>query len=288
MSDLAMSAPPTSTQHRERRKARPFITLIALALSIVVLTPVLWIFALSLKTSRETLRPGLIPTNPQPGNYPEAFTRYGLGQMFLNSGFVTVGSVIITVVVAMSAAYAFTKIPFRGSEALFSLLLMGVVIPPSALVVPLLIEMRYLGLYDTRTGLMLAYVAFGLPIATLVFRGFFASIPHEIIEAARLDGCSEWQILWRILAPIAKGAIATVVILLFLANWNEFILALVLLRDPSSFTLTLGINAQLGQYTSDYHLIAAASIIAAVPVFATYLALQNQFERGVAEGALKS
>jgi multiple sugar transport system permease protein len=100
-------------------------------------------------------------------------------------------------------------------------------------------------------------------------------------------GCSENKILWSILAPLAKGAIATVTILLFLANWNEFILALVLLRDVDSYTLTLGINAQLGQYTSDYHLIAAASIIASLPVFAVYLALQGRFERGVAEGALK-
>ena len=176
----------------------------------------------------------------------------------------------------------------QGSEALFSLLLLGVVIPPSALVVPLLIEMRYLGLYDSTAGLALVYVAFGLPISTLVFRGFFASIPSEIIEAARLDGCRETTILWRIIAPMSKGPIATVVILLFLANWNEFILALVLLRNPARFTLTLGINAQLGQYTSDYQLIAAASIIAAIPVFVVYLVLQRQFERGVAEGALKS
>jgi raffinose/stachyose/melibiose transport system permease protein len=267
---------------------KPAATIGSLLLSIVVLTPVLWIFALSFKTSRETLRPGLLPANPQPGNYIEAWNRYGLGQLFLNSATVTILSVAITVVVSMSAAYAFTKIPFRGSETLFSLLLMGVVIPPSALVVPLLIEMRYIGLYDNLGGLALVYVAFGLPISTLVFRGFFASIPNELIEAARLDGCSELQILWRIIAPMAKGAIATVVILLFLANWNEFILALVLLRNASGFTLTLGINAQLGHYTSDYHLIAAASMIAAVPVFLIYLALQRQFERGVAEGALKS
>ncbi len=280
MSELVLAAP--------RPHRRPGITIASLLLSIVVLTPVLWIFALSLKTSRETLRPGLLPVNPQPGNYLEAWNRYGLAQLFLNSSVITIASVAITVVVAMCAAYAFSKIPFRGSEGMFSLLLLGLVIPPSALVVPLLIEMRYLGLYDSRAGLTLAYVAFGLPIATLVFRGFFAGIPTEIIEAARLDGCTETQILRRIVAPMAKGAIATVVILLFLANWNEFILALVLLRSPDTFTLTLGINAQLGQYTSDYHLIAAASMIAALPVFAVYLALQKQFERGVTEGALKA
>jgi len=267
---------------------RPGLTILSLLLSILVLTPVLWIVSLSLKTGRETLRPGLFPDDPQFANYIEAWSRYGLGPLFVNSAVITLLSVAVTVVVAMCAAYAFAKIPFRGSEWLFSLMLLGLVVPPSALVVPLLIEMRYLGLYDTRTGLALIYVAFGLPISTLVLRGFFAGLPGELIEAARLDGCSEPQILRRIVAPLAKGAISTVVVLLFLANWNEFILALVILRSPDSFTLTLGINAQLGQYTSDYHLIAAASIIAALPVYAAYLALQRQFERGVTEGALKA
>lgn len=271
-----------------RPASRALVSALALAIAFVVLTPVVWVFSLSLKTARETLRPGMIPEDPQLANYAVAWSKYGLGQMFLNSTVVTGGSVVLTIVAAMCAAYAFTKVRFRGSELTFSVLLMGVVIPPSALVVPLLIQMRYLGLYDSRTGLMLAYVAFGLPIATLVFRGFFASIPHEIVEAARLDGCSESRVLWRILAPLAKGAIATVAILLFLANWNEFILALVLLRDASRYTLTLGINAQIGQYTSDYHLIAAASITASLPVFAIYLVLQRQFEQGVAEGALKA
>jgi ABC-type glycerol-3-phosphate transport system permease component len=282
-------SPEAATFSTPRRAStRALVSALSLAIAFVVLTPVLWVFSLSLKTTRETLRPGMIPEDPQFANYVVAWTRFGLGQMFLNSALVTGGSVVLTVLAAMCAAYAFSKIRFRGSEATFSLLLMGVVIPPSALVVPLLIQMRYLGLYDSRTGLMLAYVAFGLPIATLVFRGFFATIPHEIVEAARLDGCSESRILWRILAPLAKGAIATVAILLFLANWNEFILALVLLRDAGRYTLTLGINSQLGQYTSDYHLIAAASIIASLPVFAIYLALQRQFEQGVAEGALKA
>ena len=271
-----------------RRGARWTASAVALALTFVVMTPVLWVFSLSLKTPRETLSPGMIPSDPQFANYSVAWTKFGLGQLFMNSAVVTAGSVVLTVLAAMCAAYAFTKIRFRGSETLFSLLLLGVVIPPSALVVPLLIQMRYLGLYDSRFGLTLAYVAFGLPIATLVFRGFFAGIPHEITEAARLDGCSETKILWRILAPLARGAIATVTILLFLVNWNEFILALVLLRDGASYTLPLGINAQLGQYTSEYQLIGAASIIASLPVFAIYLALQGQFERGVAEGALKA
>ena len=283
-----MSHSSVSIANLHRPSARAMLSAAALMIAFIVLAPVLWVFTLSLKTSRESLRATIIPEDPQFGNYIEAWNRFGLGQLFVNSGIVTVGSVVLTVLAAMCGAYAFTKVRFRGSETLFSAILLGVVIPPSALVVPLLIQMRYLGLYDTRLGLTLAYVAFGLPIATLVFRGFFVSIPHEIVEAARLDGCSENKILWRILAPLARGAIATVTILLFLANWNEFILALVLLRDGSTYTLPLGINAQIGQYNSEYQLIAAASIIASLPIFAIYLALQRQFEKGVTEGALKA
>jgi ABC-type glycerol-3-phosphate transport system permease component len=282
-----MRGSTTSLLEPAQGGSRAIASAAALAIAFLVLTPVLWVLSLSLKSARETLRPGLLPEHPLLGNYSEAWNRFGLGRLFLNSAAITVGSVVLTVTAAMCGAYAFTKIRFRGGEPIFAVLLLTVLVPPSALVVPLLIEMRHLGLYDTRTGLMLAYVAFGLPLATLVFRGFFETIPHEIIEAARLDGCSETTILWRILAPLAKGAIATVTILLFLANWNEFILALVLLRDERSYTLTLGINAQLGQYTSDYQLIAAASIIASLPVFAIYLALQREFERGVAEGPVK-
>jgi ABC-type glycerol-3-phosphate transport system permease component len=282
-----MPASGASLLQPVRGSTRATLSALSLAIAFLVLTPVLWVLSLSLKSARETLSPALLPAHAELGNYALAWSRFGLGRLFLNSAGITVASVVLTVVAAMCGAYAFSKVRFRGSEAVFAVLLLAVLVPPSALVVPLLIEMRHLGLYDTRTGLALAYVAFGLPLATLVFRGFFATIPHEIIEAARLDGCSENKILWRILAPLAKGAVATVTILLFLANWNEFILALVLLRDEASYTLTLGINAQLGQYTSDYQLIAAASIIASLPVFAIYLALQRQFERGVTEGAVK-
>lgn len=260
----------------------------SLILASVFLLPLLWVISLSLKSNRETLSPALFPESPQPGNYARAWRQFGLGQFFLNSLVVTVFSVGVTVLAAMFAAYGFTKLRFRGSETLFVTLLMGVIIPPAALVVPLLIEMRHLGLYNSRMGLSLVYVALGLPIATLILRGFFDGIPHELVEAARLDRCSETKILFRVLAPLARGGIVTVIILLFLANWNEFILALVSLRDVQKYTLPVGVSSQIGQYTSEYHLIAASSVIASIPVFAIYLALQRQFERGIAEGALKA
>lgn len=270
-----------------RHLGRFLLSALAIALSAICLIPVAWALSLSLKSNSETVSGGFLPTSPQLGNYAAAWTEFHLGTFFVNSFIVTGASVLVTVAAALAAAYAFTVIRFRGSEFVFTMLLLGVIVPPAALIVPLLIQMQQLGLYNSHLGLVLAYVALGLPIAILIFRGYLTSIPREIYEAARLDGCSEIGILLRIVTPLSKSAIATVVILLFLANWNEFILALVLLRDTEQFTLPVGIASQIGQYTSKYNYIAAASIIAAVPIFVLYLALQRQFQRGVAEGALK-
>jgi raffinose/stachyose/melibiose transport system permease protein len=277
----------TGPRSARRRLSRVGLSVLCATIALAVLVPLAWIVSLALKPSTETYAGSFFPQHPQLRNFTDAWTQFALGTFVLNSVVVTIASVVVALVVAAAAAYAFTHLGFRGSETAFTLLLVGVIIPPAALVVPLLIEARQLHLYNSRIGLSLAYVAFGLPLATLILRGFFQRLPHEVIEAARLDGCSEWKILWRVVVPLSRSAIATVAILLFLANWNEFIVALVLLRDTAKFTLPLGINAQIGQYTSQYNLIAAASLIACVPVFLLYLLLQRQFERGVAEGALK-
>jgi len=188
---------------------------------------------------------------------------------------------------ALLAAHAFTWLRFPGSDVVFTLLLLGIMIPPAALVLPLLIEARHLGFYNDLFGLSLVYVAFGLPISILIFRGFFAGIPGELVESARLDGAREWKILFRVIVPVARPAVVTVTILLFLANWNDFILALVLLRDAETYTLPVGISQFIGQYATPHELIAAASIIGSVPVFILYLVLERRFQQGVTAGALK-
>ncbi|WP_373070031.1 carbohydrate ABC transporter permease [Gemmatimonas sp.] len=277
----------TSSNLRLSRLNRNLLSVLAIFLSAVSLIPLGWALSLSLKSNSETVGGTFLPAVPQFDNYLAAWNEFALGQFFVNSIVVTSVSVTITIVAGLAGAYAFTAIRFRGSETLFTVLLLGVVVPPAALIVPLLIQMRTLGLYNSHAGLALAYVALGLPIATLIFRGYLTSIPREIYEAARLDGAGELRILFRIVVPLSKSAIATVAILLFLVNWNEFILALVLLRDTEQFTLPVGIASQIGQYTAKYNYIAAASIISAIPIFVLYLTLQRHFEKGVAEGAIK-
>jgi ABC-type glycerol-3-phosphate transport system permease component len=256
--------------------------------AFVALAPILWIVGLSLRQGKDVYSRAIIPGSLNPENYITAWTSFGLGSLFLNSIVVTGISVVIAVFCATLAAYGFSRLQFRGSEILFLIILLGLMIPPAAVIIPLFVEIRALGLYDTHVGLSLVYVAFGLPISILILRSFFASIPRELIEAARIDGASERWILWGVVVPISKAPIATVTILLFLFAWNDFFLALVLLRDSGTYTLPVGIEQFIGQYSTPYELVAAAVLIAAVPIFVLYLALQRQFEQGVTEGAVKA
>lgn len=254
----------------------------------VTMAPLLWIAALSLKTGADVYSSSFLPKTVTPQNYLTAWEEFGLGPLFVSSITVTAMSVVLTVTLSVLAAYGFAKLPFKGSEPLFICVLLGIMIPPAALIIPLFVELRAVGLYDTHVGLALVYTAFGLPISVLILRSFFVSIAGELIEAARLDGAGELRILWRVVVPLAKAPIATVTVLVFLASWNDFFLALVLLRDAATYTIPVGIAQFIGQYSTPYELVAAAVLIASIPVIALYLVLHTQFERGVADGAIKA
>jgi raffinose/stachyose/melibiose transport system permease protein len=256
--------------------------------SFIALAPILWVVTLSLRQGRDVMSRSLVPASLHPENYLEAWNSFGLGGLLLNSVIVTTLSVSIAVACSVLAAYGFARLRFRGSELVFVLVLLGLMVPPAALIIPLFVEIRTLGLYDTHVGLSLVYVAFGLPLSILILRTFFARIPGELIEAARIDGAGERWILWDVIIPLSKAPIATVSILLFLFAWNDFFLALVLLRDAGTYTLPVGIAQFIGQYSTPHELLAAAVIIAAVPVFVLYLALHRTFEQGVTEGAVKT
>lgn len=256
--------------------------------AFIALAPILWILGLALRHGADVYSSSVIPSELHPSNFIDAWNQFGLGPLFLNSILVTGISVSIAVVCSVLAAYGFSRLRFRGSELVFILILLGLMIPPAALIIPLFVEIRQMGLYGTHVGLSLVYVAFGLPLSILILRSFFASIPHELIEAGRIDGATERWILWDVVIPLARGPIATVAILLFLFSWNDFFLALVLLRDNTAYTLPVGIQQFIGQYSTPYELVAAAVLIAAVPIFILYLVLHRQFEQGVTEGAVKA
>jgi ABC-type glycerol-3-phosphate transport system permease component len=265
-----------------------WISVACVAMSLFTMLPVAWAISLALKSDSETIGGTFLPETPVWGNFKLAWDQYGMAQFFRNSIFVTFFSVLLTTVVGFIAAYAFTKLKFRGSESIYKVFLVVIIIPPAALVIPLLIELNTVHLYNSHIGLAIAYSAMGLPLSILIFRGFMTRFSSEIIEAARIDGCKESQIIRLVLMPLSKGPISTVLIVLFLANWNEFILSLVLIRDSEKYTLPVGLTSQIGQFRSQFNLISAASLIAAIPIFILYLFLQRNFQRGMSEGALRA
>jgi raffinose/stachyose/melibiose transport system permease protein len=160
-------------------------------------------------------------------------------------------------------------------------------IPPAAVIIPLFLIMKALGLYNSLFSLIFSYIAFGVPIAVLILRGFFMSIPNELIEAARIDRSNEIGTFFRIVVPLSKPAMLTVTIFLFMQNWNEFILALILLKDKLLYTLPVGMANLVGQWDSPWQLVAAGVIISSVPIFILYLLIQDQFVKGLTAGAVK-
>lgn len=256
-------------------------------LGVVFLIPIFWVFSLSLRSNKDALSAMFFTKDLHFENYLKAWQTFGFTRLYLNSIIVTVVSVFITLVIASLAAYSFSRLRYKGSNIVFYMILLGMMIPPAAVIIPLFIIMENLKLYNTLFSLILSYIAFGLPIATLILRGFFMSIPPELVEAARIDGSSEIGTFFRIIIPLSKPAISTVIIFLFMQNWNEFLLGLVLLRDKILYTLPVGVAIFVGQWDSPWELVAAGVIIASIPVFVLYLILQDQFVKGLTAGAVK-
>ncbi|MCL5070029.1 MAG: carbohydrate ABC transporter permease [Actinobacteria bacterium] len=256
-------------------------------IGIAFLFPVLWIASISLRAKKDIFSISFFIKEIHFENYVVAWKTFQFSRLFLNSIIVAIFSIIVTLIISSLAGYSFSKLKYKGSNIIFVIILLGIMIPQAGILIPYFSMMRVMGLYNTLIALILSYIAFGIPISVLIFRGFFAGIPNELIEAARIDGYSEIGIFTKICIPISRPAIATVIILLFVNNWNEFILALVLLRDEPLYTLPLGIARYIGEWDSPWNLIAAGVIISVIPITIAYLFLQNQFVKGLTEGAIK-
>ncbi len=269
------------------RKRHIPATIIIILVAILFLIPIIWVFSLSLRSKQEVFSALFFTKDLHFENFLIAWKTFGFSRLFFNSVLITVASVVFILAVSSTASYAFTKLKYRGSDIVFYIILLGMMIPPASIVIPLFLIMKNLGLYNTHISLILAYIAFGIPIAVLIFRGFFISVPKELIESARIDGCREGTTFARIVMPLSTPAVATVTIFSFMQNWNEFLLALVLLKDKFLYTLPVGMANFVGQWDSPWQLVAAGVIISSIPIFVLYLLIQDLFVKGLTAGAVK-
>jgi raffinose/stachyose/melibiose transport system permease protein len=280
-------------QQHARRTAplslQSIVTYAALAiLAVQAIYPLYWMLSGSLKTEAAFFTTGgALPTSFQFENYTNAWNIASLGTTLVNSAVVTGMGLIILLMASVPAAYALARLAIPGATAMLVLFLGPMMIPPETTAIPLFLIIDWLGLLDTRLGLSLTYAVSRLPFAIVILRAFFLGLPREVEEAALVDGATKAHMIMRIVIPLALPGIAAVVIFEGMFMWNEFFLALLLLRSPELMTVPLGLVRFFGDFATDWTSLFAALSIVTLPVIVFYIALQRQFVAGLTAGANK-
>jgi len=257
------------------------------ALTALMLLPFVWMLSASLKLDKDVFRFPIqwIPEVPQWGNYIKIWIQIPFLTFFANTAKLTVIITFLQVVTSSFAGYAFAKLEFKGRDVIFLAYIASIAIPWQSYMIPQFIMMRRLDVVDTHMSLILlqAFTAFGV----FLMRQFFISIPNDIIDAARIDGLSEYGIYFRIMLPLSKPALATLTIFTAVFVWNDFMGPLIYLNSQAVKTIQLGLRMFIQQYSANYSLIMAASLVSLIPVVILFLALQRFFVEGIASTGIK-
>ena len=261
--------------------------LVVLAVTVAMVTPFAWMLSASLKLNRDVFSFPIqwIPAEPRWQNYIDIWTKIPLALFIGNTAKITIIVTILQLLTSSFAAYAFAKLRFPFRDTLFLGYIATIAMPWQVYMVPQFLLMRELDLNNTHTALILlqAFTAFGV----FLMRQFYQSIPDELCEAARIDGMNEYQIWWRIMLPLSKPALSTLTIFTFVTTWNDFLGPMIYLTKTELKTIQIGLRMFISQYSAEYGLIMAASIVSLVPVLVIFLALQRFFVEGIASTGLK-
>lgn len=270
------------------RGARIALYLLLIAGLVLLVGPFVWMLLGSFKPQGEFLRlpPTWLPESPTLDNYDRLLSRLDFPRFFLNSAIVATAVTAGNLVFAPMLGWALAKLQFRGKRLLLLLVLGTLMLPASATLIPLYILMSSLGLVNTYLGLILPFLAG--PLGVFLTRQFFAGLPTELLEAARIDGAGEFTIFWRIGMPLATPVLATLGILTFLGSWNGFLYPLVMAQEPEMYTLPVALATfATGQFQADHGMLMAGSVILVIPVLIVFVLMQRWITEGVATTGLK-
>ena len=265
--------------------------LVVLALFVlagIFLFPILLLIVTSFKSKGAIFgNPLSLPQTLHVSNYMKAWTTGGFAHYFTNSLIVVSISLVLILILSSLAAYALVQFDFPADDFMFVFFLAGFMIPPQVLLVPLYTIMNALNILDTYYSLIFAYVAFGLPFSIFLLRQFFSTIPKSYSEAARMDGCNEFQVFARVYLPLSVPALSAVAIYQFVFLWNEFLYALIFITSDGRRTLPAGLMSFQGQYSGNWAQLSAGIVIAVAPTVVFFLLFQRQFLSGISMGTTK-
>jgi ABC-type glycerol-3-phosphate transport system permease component len=250
--------------------------------------PFVWAAMMSLRTTTEIHRDHFaLPVPAHWEKFSEAWFNSNYSLYFANSLQVVVAAVAILTLVGAMAAHCLARYAFRFNRMIYFILFSTIIFPPQITIISLFQILVGYGLYNTKLGLTLVYVAVQLPLTIYILESFFARIPQDLFDAARMDGYSDWEIFWKVALPIALPAVATTIILNFILLWNEFLFAVVLITEEANRTLPLGIQRFIGDTQEDVGMIATGLMIAIIPVVAVYAFFSEKLIQGMTAGAVK-
>ena len=270
-------------------KTADFIDYLFLSLlALIFLCPLVILLLSAFKTTQELFfNPFGLPKQFSFEIFARVWNRAHFNIYFANSVMISVASLILLLVTASLAAYGLGRFKFRMNNLIFIFFLAGIMIPMRLGILPLFILMKNLSLLDKSLSLILTYAASGLPMPVFILTGFFKNIPFELSDAARVDGCSELQILNRIMLPLTRPALATVTIVNFVPWWNDFFFPLLFIKSDQLKTIPLGMTVFFGEYMTDWSMLFAGMVMASIPLLILYLLMSKQFISGLTAGAVK-
>lgn len=274
--------------HKKAVLGKTAVYIILILIGLIMIIPFLWMLSASIKSDREVFQMNpfvWIPENPKWSNYSDIWTKIPFGRFVLNTVYLTLVVTFLQLLTSSFAAYSFAKLHFRHKNTLFLAYIATIAMPWQVYMVPQFIMMRKMGLNDKLLAMIClqAFSAFGV----FMMKQFYEGIPDDLCEAARIDGMSEYRIYANIMLPLSKPALSTLTIFTFVSTWNDYLGPLIYLKSQGKKTIQLGLKMFISQYSSDYGLIMAGSVLSLIPVLIVFLALQKYFVEGVAATGLK-
>ena len=261
--------------------------IILVLFAFIALVPIFVMWMNALKSSSQIFKdPFSLPTVIHWENLVKAWTVGRFGQYLGNSVIITIPTVLGVVAFSSFAGYGFGRLKFTGSKVLYFIFLLGLMVPFQSIMVPMYYDLRDLKLLGTYWAMILPAIALGLPFGIFLMHAFISGLPAELAEAARIDGCSEFAVFYKIMLPLAGPAISTLVVFQFMWTWNAFLMPLLFLNEESLRPVALGIVFFSGRYTTNYGLVAAGVTLATLPLVVVYIVFQRQFMRGLTAGAI--
>lgn len=277
------------TKSTKRMIGKVILQIFLIIVAVIQIYPIIWLAFFSLKDNSEIFGGNIagFPRHWLWSNYNFALTNGKVLTYFINSVLVTAATILLVLILSTMSAYAITRMKWKLSKASLNLILLGLMVPIHAALLPLFVVLRNLKMLNSYWALIIPYVAFGIPFAVLILTSFFSTIPRELEEAAVIDGCGIYRTYFLIILPQVRSGIATVAIFTYLSSWNELMFAVTFINNQEFQTLTVGMMSMVGTYITQWGVVGAGLMIATIPTLIIYLLFSRQVQESMIAGAIK-